>query len=444
MKTRLLFFWELLKSSFWFIPLIMVLSAIFLSFGLLHLDDVYDYKPQGFFSWFYSGGSDSARSVLSTIAGAMLTVAGTVFSITLVALSLASSQFGSRLIRNFMNDRLNQSVLGVFVATFIYCLIILKTVKSEEFSGFVPNFSVLFAILVSILNIYLLIAFIHHVAVSIQAENLIAGVHTKLQKSIHNLFPGELGVELENDHEKLFQERKEELRIESYVLSDRSGYLQTINQKDILKLSVQHNLLLNIRHRQGEFVINNSELVCIHSAKAISEKLRNKIRKTIIIGKHRTLTSDPEFAINQIVEIACRALSPGINDPYTAISCIDNLSSVLCQLMHSGFPSAYRYDQERYLRVLAYPLTFPEAIDTSYMQIREYGKENPVILRHLMLACIRILPCTKNMKEIETIGLHAGMLLHTAEKYLNEEHDTEKIRNLYSEFTELSDLRKEI
>lgn len=437
MKTRLIFYWEQIKSSFWFIPLIMVLAAIAASSGFLYLDDIYKAKPEGILVWFYSGGADSARSILSTIAGAMLTVAGTVFSITLVALSLATSHFGSRLIRNFMNDRLNQSVLGIFVATFIYCLIILKTVKSEDYSGFVPNISVLFAILISIVNIFLLIIFIHHVAVSIQAENVIAEVQVNLQKSLHILFPGGLGDELENDHEMIFHEAKDELPIESYVLSSKSGYLQALSQQDILKLSVEHNLLLSIVHRQGEYVIENSELVHIHSANGISEKLRSEITDTIIIGKHRTLTLDPEFAINQMVEIACRALSPGINDPYTAISCIDNLSSSLCQLMHTGFPSPYRYDNNKNLRVIAFPLTFPEAIDTSYTQIREYGRENPAILISLMKAVKRILQYAQKGEDIEAIKLHAGMIMNTAERFLNQDYDIESIRQYYRKIESL-------
>ncbi len=143
--------------------------------------------------WIYTRGPDGARAVLSTIAGSMITVAGVVFSVTIVALSLASNQFGPRLLRNFMRDRGNQIVLGTFVATYLYCLLVMRTVQGMDGSQFVPHLSVTVAILMAVASLGVLIYFIHHVAVSIQAPELIANVAHELHEAIDRLFPEELG-----------------------------------------------------------------------------------------------------------------------------------------------------------------------------------------------------------------------------------------------------------
>lgn len=189
MRAKLTYLWEILRTSFWFMPVLIVIIAIGFALGLVYIDSISSYRPSGFMRYIFSGSAESARSILSTIAGAMLTVAGTVFSITLVALTLATSNFGSRLLRNFMHDRINQVVLGIYIATFVFCLLVLQSTTSEPNYSFIPSISVLFAIGLAVTNIFLLIIFIHHISISIQANQVVFTTSKTLTSGLKNLFP---------------------------------------------------------------------------------------------------------------------------------------------------------------------------------------------------------------------------------------------------------------
>ena len=193
MKLLLRKHWDSLRSSFWFVPATMAACAVALALASVSLDEAVTYewiKAQG---WAYTGGAEGASLVLSTIAGSMITITGVVFSMTLVALSLASSQLGPRLLRNFMRDRMNQVVLGTFVATFVYCLVVLRTIRRADEVLFVPHISVTFGVLLALVGLGVLIYFIHHVSVSIQADEVVARVGKELMAEIDRLFPEESG-----------------------------------------------------------------------------------------------------------------------------------------------------------------------------------------------------------------------------------------------------------
>ncbi len=181
---------EKLNSSFWFIPILMLLITIGLAIGLIYLDSQVQFSHDGALQYLLPASVDSARSILTIIAGAMIGIAGTVFSITLVVLTLASSHLGSRLVRNFMYDKLNQVVLGSYVSSFVYCLIILSSLKENGSFHFVLAISVFIAIASAISGIILLIIFIHHVSMSIQSDKVISDISEAMLKSFRKLFPG--------------------------------------------------------------------------------------------------------------------------------------------------------------------------------------------------------------------------------------------------------------
>ncbi|HEY9737247.1 MAG TPA: DUF2254 domain-containing protein, partial [Trichocoleus sp.] len=191
---------ETLLTSYWFVPTVMAASAIALAFGLVALDRTTPQDLEGL-SWIYQGGADGARAVLSAIAGSMVTVAATAFSITIVALQLASSNYGPRLLRNFMQDRGNQVVLGTFIATFIYCLLVLRTIRGEDYQLFVPQVSVTVGVMLAILSIGVLIYFIHHASTIIQVSHIIAEVSHDLKQVTDRLFPENLGQSLQNQRD---------------------------------------------------------------------------------------------------------------------------------------------------------------------------------------------------------------------------------------------------
>ena len=184
MKTMLLKYWDRIRSSFWFVPSAMALAAIAVAFATVAVDELMVEKVLQMPSWIYTGGADGASLLLSTIAGSMITIAGVVFSMTLVALSLASSQLGPRLLRNFMRDATNQMVIGTFVSTFAYCLLVLRTIRRADETLFVPHLAVSVGVLLAVVSLAVLIYIIHHVAVSIQADQVIAHVSEELIEGI--------------------------------------------------------------------------------------------------------------------------------------------------------------------------------------------------------------------------------------------------------------------
>lgn len=226
--NKFVYFFKKLNSSFWFKPLIIILAGIALSVLFLYLDTITGFKPKGIYRMIFSGSSESARKVLSAIANAMIGVAGTVFSITLVVLTLATNQFGPRLLRNFMYQDMNQIVLGSYSGTYLYCLIVLNAVKGQETYTFVPNLSVLFALVLAVLNIILLILFIHHVSVSIQSSNVIENIGKIFNQTPIKIYPSGLGGDLNEENM-----RQHDLNSTSAIeiLNKKDGYLQVIDNE---------------------------------------------------------------------------------------------------------------------------------------------------------------------------------------------------------------------
>lgn len=433
MRTKIIYFWELLKGSFWFIPLVIVFAGMLLAFTLIYIDSTVTFQPKGFLLYIMAGGPESARSVLSTIAAAMFGMASTVFSITLVVLTLASSQFGPRLLRNFMYDRLNQVVLGTFVTTFVYCLIVLKSVKSEVDIDFVPVFSILFAEVLSIGNTILLIIFIHHVSVSIQADKVISEISSKLNDNIDEVFPKEFG-ESKKAGQSLFKDLKILYPVKQVTVNDKSGYLQVMDSDSIMNIAKEFDLLLEIHYRPGDFLVKDLALFHLYAQKEVDENIIDNLKDAFIIGSVRNPSQDPKFAIQQIVEIACRALSPGINDPFTAIACIDNLTNTIGMMTNTNFSAGYRFDDDGQLRVFTKPTTFTELIDAAFNQIRQYGKDSPAVLIRLMEGLHAIHQLAVNKEQKEVIEKHAKMVSHAGEVAFIDEHDLQDLEDCYNRF----------
>ena len=425
---RLYFLWDELQSSFWFIPILIITISIGAAIGLLYLDNIFDYQPSGIVRFIFPGSVDSARSVLSIISGAMIGVAGTVFSITLVALTLASSQFGSRLLRNFMHERINQIVLGTYIATYVYCLLVLNAVKGTDQFSFIPSISVFVAILAAIANIILLIIFIHHIAISIQANKVISDISEALSKNLKQLFPEEIGQEPAENEIHNIELLKKAYRNKTIITSPKSGYILYADNEGILNLAQEKKLLVILNYRPGDYVVEHMEIGEVYSQEELDDDDLLDFKDIFILGKSRTPQQDPEFSIHQMVEIAGRALSPGINDPYTVITCIDNLTSTMCYLTKVKFPSKYRYDEDMELRVVASNLTFRGMLNVAFNQIRQFAGGSPSVVIRLMDALITINTMAKTPEQKMALKEHAEMVLRVAEKSFQEKNDLKDMK----------------
>jgi uncharacterized membrane protein len=424
---KLLFKWGEIKSTFWFIPVITIFISILLSIGLVYLDETIKFPQNGLARFFFVNSSDSARSILTTISGAMMGVAGTVFSITLVALTLASSQFGPRLIKNFMYVRLNQVVLGAYISTYLYCLLILNAVKEGNDYTFIPSISILVAISATIINIVLLIIFIHHIAISIQADNVISEISDFIAKQVKTLFPAKM--EEENEREKIVDISAS---ISGYqkrisIKSPKSGYLQYIDSEALIEIMVEHDSLLELYFRSGGHLVEGLEIGLVYSRVDWEKDELESIFNQLVIGKAKTSQQDLEFSIYQMVEIAARALSPGINDPFTAIACVDNLTATMCYLAQAKFPQKYRFDAEENLRLIADPVEFEGVLDAAFNQIRQFSGGSAAVIIRLMEALTTISKFTHNESHKKAVIKHAEMVLNIGKQTMDEEHDVQDL-----------------
>ena len=389
-RSRLADLWDRLRNSYWFVPSIMFLGAILLGLAMVRLD-LYLSRSQTLadsplFPGFDGGG---ARSILSTIASGMVTVTGLVFSLTIVSLQLASSQFGPRLLRTFMSSLGNQIVLGTFTSTFIYCLVVIGTVRDQ---GFVPQLSIATGILLGIIDIAVLIYFIHHVATSIRIENLIAAVNGDLRAVIDERFPSEIG-ESPADRTNIDWSRLSLGENFTRVCAAEAGYIRRIDNETLVSATGEHDLVVRVERSPGDFVVEGGLLFRVWPDENVTEEIVDHVRASIVLGRDRTPKQDLAFAIRQLVEVALRALSPGINDPFTAVECINRLGEGLCIVVRRPRPSAYRFDENGRLRVIAEPLSLEALAHIAFDPIARAGGANGDVALRLLETIATIASC---------------------------------------------------
>lgn len=437
MKLSLSSIWEDVRTSFWFVPTLMTVGAVILSFSTLWVDE-WSGTPGVW--WIYSGDANGARSVLSVISGSMITVTSIVFSITIVALTLASGQFGSRLLRNYMRDTGNQVVLGTFIATFIYSLLILRSVRSEGANEFIPNISVTVGVLLVFLSVGVLIYFIHHVATKIQVESIVSAIFKETTEAVDDQFPHELNGQneegmgrknLQSDLPGTFDEEAYDIK------ADSSNYLKVVEFESLLQLAEKHDLIIEVLYRPGDFVISGSTVMLVWPPHQIDESLHNKLYNNFILGEHRTLTQNAEYGIQQLVEIAVRALSPGVNDPFTAVNCIDRLAAILCQVAQKQFPSPYHSDEAGNLRIVLKTATFEGYVDTALNQIRQNSESSTAVLIKLMEAVNAIKSRLSRSEHHRILRKHAEMIKNTAQNNLEERQDLQDLQSRYEQIVQL-------
>lgn len=424
--------WDSLRASYWFLPSLMALGGILLAFTMLYVDQKEVVKPKELI-WIYRGGTEGARGLLSSVAGSIITVITTAFSITIVALQLAAANFGPRLLRNFMQDRGNQGVLGMFIGTFLYCLMVLRTIHGESNTedAFVPQLAVTVGLVLTVASIGVLIYFIHHASTIIQASHVIKEVATDLDNAIDRLFPEDIGQPRPENQQPPQPLLKDFDQLAYPVTSAHTGYLQIIDNQALLNLASKHDLLLHIKSKPGDFVTKGYCLMLAYPGESISQKLNHDLNRAFLFGKERTEQQDILFPVNQLVEIALRALSPGINDPFTAIRCIDRLSAALSQIVQRPVPSAYRHDIAGKLRVIAEPVSFEEAVDAAFGQIRRYGAADVAVTLRLFDAIALIAPQTTDLRYRSILQQHAEMILESSQNQLTNASDRQQVQERY-------------
>lgn len=357
----------------------MVAGAIALAVGLIEADGLLGERLLARWPRLFGAGVEGSRGMLSAIAGSMITITGVTFSITIVALAQASSQYTPRILRNFMRDRTNQFVLGFFVGVFAYCIVVLRTLRGVDEGRFLPSLAVLVGIALALASIGVLILFIHHIATSIQANTIISAAARETIAVVRKLFPQELGDEAE-EAPQTFAEGDWQA-----VVSARNGYIQNVDGDGLIEFARSRNVVVRMECGIGEFIVESAPLVSLRANSSLDAAAVAELRTLYSIDDFRTIEQDPAFGIRQIVDIALKALSPGINDTTTAVTCVDYLGAILAAAAAQRIASPARSDGQT-LRVLARGLTFERMTAEACDQIRGSAKGNVAVLIALLRA----------------------------------------------------------
>jgi len=340
---------------------------------------------------------------------------------TLVALALASSQYTSRVLRNFMRDCVTQVVLGIFAGIFTYGLIVLRTIREGDESEFVPRLSVAFSVVLAIGGIGTLIFFIHHIATSIQASSIIASVAKETLVAVDRLFPERLGQEPMDD---VADPSLLPLPTRNWqaVMATRNGYLQSVDNADLLRFAREHKTVVRMDRGIGEFVVQNTPLASLALEKPPAQEIIAALRAAYSIERFRTVHQDCAFGIRQLVDMALRALSPGINDTTTAVMCVDYLAAILARLAPREIPSSYR-SEDGELRVIAIGQTFAGLVAETFDQIRGSAAGNVAIMMRMLDALQTIASLTGSPDRRRVLREHAECIAELAGRTIESPYD---------------------
>lgn len=452
MRARLRYAADLLRNSYWFTPGLMMIGAFALSVITLRLDARWGMEAlreiEWLYAWTYTGGPDGAADVLSVIASSMITVAGVVFSITIVALTLASSQFGPRVLASFMADRGNQIVLGTFIATFLYSLLVLRTIRGDgaRTDVLVPHLSVTVSLLLAIASLCVLIFFIHHVSISIQAPHLIAVVARELHHSV-SMLPrvGDGDGEMDGAGPSLDGGRStpDPPGEAAVVPVPDTGYIEAIDFEGLVKMADEEDLFVRLRHRPGHFVAEGRTLALVWPADRVTDASARRIGGFLATGARRTAIQDMEFPVAQLVEIAVRALSPGINDPYTAITCIDQISAGLCNLAGRALPPARFQDSAGLTRVVVErPVTFEGVVRQAFDQVRQNAAHHTAVHLRLLESLTRVIGAVEDPSRIDPLATQARLIMERARTAVPTPADVREIETEHDGVLEAAERRR--
>ncbi|MBA3470446.1 MAG: DUF2254 domain-containing protein [Herpetosiphonaceae bacterium] len=412
--------WDRLQSSLWFRPTLLSVAAAGLAVAMVATDQALELTSFPLLN----AGADDARALLSSITSSMLTVTTVTFSIIMVALVLASQQFSPRIIRNFMRDSASQYVLGIFIGTFIYSLLVLGRISDTENRVFVPVVSTLVAILLTLASISTFIYFIHHIAEAIQANTIVARAGEKTVALLDKLFPEKIGRPA-----SAIAAAEPELPATPGVpiAAAQAGYIQAIDPEALLRLAGEYDLLIRLEREIGDFVPQGNSLLRIWPEREFSATETQALQDVFEIGTERTLFDDILFGIRQLVDIALKAISPAVNDPSTALNAIDYLGNVLVQAAQRSDPELYRYDDQGRLRVIAQGVTFEQMVDGAFGPIRQYASGEVAVTLRLLKTLHEIAQATADPARAGVLWRHTQMIARGAVRGIPEPHDRQQI-----------------
>ena len=422
MNARVRKLLSLLAETFWIVPALMVMTGVVAAFGFIAIDRagiVPEWLLQG--PWLYNGGATGARTLLGAVASSTIGVAGTVFSITIAALSLAAGQMGPRLLRNFTRDRGNQVTLGAFLGTFSYALIVLRSVRTQSEGAFVPHLALSVSILLAFVCVATLVFFVGHMAGRINVDTVIELVSRDVEAAFRRLPCAEPQQPVPDPAM---------WRHAHAVVDARRGYLQQLHEEGLADWAAEHGAAIRLLVRPGDYVFPGAPIALIIPDVTGAGAA---IKDATALGPQRVSSADLEFAVRQLVEVAVRALSPGINDPHTAISVLERLGAALCELAPRFLSTGVFLRGDK--PVLVVPsVDYGGLANAMFHMIRQNAAGSTAVLMRLLEVLTAVVACEHDAERVATLLRHADLALGDAERDITTPADLADIRSRHAEF----------
>jgi uncharacterized membrane protein len=406
--------WDRLKVSFWFAPLVMTVAAILLARAMNWIDMRIPNEMLADSHLVLSGSVSELRTLLVTIATTVLATAGVVFTLLTLPLSTVAAQYGSRLLRLFLGDRITQLVLGMFVGTFVYCLAAATSIPPVDVTLPIqpqgPQLTATMGLLLMLATFASLILLVQHVSTMLQAPNIAAAAGAELLDVIGTEIPDE--VRSGEDLSQTGQGAPEPLvETAGYPVRVRdTGYIQYVDPEYVLILARESDLVIRLLHKPGHFVWSGTVVALVWPADRVDERLDEQIRHAFRLGNQRTPTEDVEYAVNQLVEMAVRAMSPAINDPFTAMTCLDHLRNGLALFVQQREEKPNLYDRDGRLRLVFEPVTFGGLLNAAFDMLRHASCDNASVLLHMLEVIDAIGQETKSPEARQKLLRHVGLI----------------------------------
>ncbi len=422
--TRFRKLWEYLRSSFWFVPSLIVVASIAFALMVIDLDSAGSDRWLAKWPRLFAADAQGARGMMSTIAGSMMSVVGVTFSMILVVLALASSQYTSRILRNFMRNRPTQVVLGVFAGIFTYCLIVLRTIRDGE-PVFIPTLAVFFGFVLALGGVGTLMFFIHHIAASIQASSIVASASEETIAAVDRLFPESSGDGPGVEEDEATYRPPPGWNWHT-VSARQSGYIQSVDHAALLQLATEKKTVVWIEHVVGDFIVEDTTLASLSLGDPPDKETIAAVQAAVDINRHRTVEQDAAFGIRQIVDVALKALSRGINDSTTAVMCVDHLTAILARIATRRMPPSLFLDGGE-VRVVSKGPSFESLLDESFDQIRGSAKGDLAIMTRMLGALQTVAGRTAAPDRRRALRGQVGLIAELAERSLESTHDRARI-----------------
>ncbi len=418
---------EVLRTNLWLVPAIEVVAAAVLFVCTYALDRAsYDgvFRVPG---WAISGSPDVARTVLTAIAAAVITVVGVVFSIVIVALTLTSTQFGPRMLRNFIRDRGTQITLGTFVATFVYAVLTLGSVGQDSHGTFVPHISVTVTLALTLADMAVLIYFLHHISRQIQLPEVIASIAAELQKAIE--------LQVDESVEGAGAEQATAVIADmagrgGVVPAPRSGYLQYVEHGMLVAIAAEVDAVIHVLFRPGHFIVAGQQYAAVWPAEAASA-VAEELHRAHVTGPYRTLAQDVSFGLDQLVEIAIRALSAAVNDTFTALTCIDWIGDSLYKVTGRWQPTRAYRDSDGVVRVIVTETTWERLVQRAFEKVRQAAAGMPAVMIRQLSALAKIMERTTTARDRQVLLDQAAMIERLSAATVTEPADRADITRAY-------------